>query len=388
MKNYKLIAITSVLLMSILLSGCNADVSADIQDSLKPVIVQEVLTENYTKNMEISGNVKPAQLVNVGFKVAGVIDQVHVKEGDIVGVGQTLMRLDSYDYQLGVIAAQSQYESLDMQLDSKITSAINQAEAHLDFVKTQYERVNRLYEKGAVAKKTVEELETALVVAENKYQEALDARATSEAQLRQAKAGLDLAESQLADTVLTSPIHGTVVKQVFESGETIAPGYPALVLGRLDKLEIEIGVPDTLIDSIRTGEKVNVFIYGLDKEIEGVITSINTIADLQTRTFGVNIEINNKDQRIRPGMIAKVILTADEVESILVPTTAVLNDPDGSKIFVLHEGGYVEERSIVVGEIFGDNIQVLEGLEDGDNIVVEGQYRLVNGDQVKVGVVE
>jgi len=385
-QKYSLIIIL-MLIISTSLYGCTKEVAAEYEEIIKPAKVQVVTTENYSKDIEISGNVKPAQLIRSGFKLAGVIENINVKEGDTVREGQVLASLETHDYQLGVDAAQAQYDAVQRQADSAIKSGVNQAEASLEFVKTQYERMKQLYEEGAIPKTTLEELETQLVVAENKYQEALDAYSISEAQLKQASTGLEAAETKINDTVLKSPISGTVIKKLYEAGETVASGYPVVVLGRLDTLEVEIGVPDILIDTIEIGKNVDVFIYGLEKEIQGKITNIDTTADLETRTFAVKVEIGNKDNKIRPGMIAKVIMNTGNINTIMIPTNCVMNDPDGGKVFVYNEEGYVEERRVVLGEVLGDKIQVLEGLQDGEEIVVEGHYKLIDKDKVKVEVV-
>jgi HlyD family secretion protein len=323
--------------------------------------------------------------------VPGVIDYIYVEEGDFVRESQSLMALQTHEYELNVIAARSQYDALDKKSDSAIESAVNQAEANLNFVKTQHERVNRLYEKGAVAKKTVEELETALVVAQNKYQEALDASSISESQLQQAQAALELAETKLADTTLKSPIEGTVIKKVFEAGETIAPGYPTIVLGKLDELEVEIGVTDNMIKELSEGEQVKIFIYGLDLETVGTVKTIDSTADLETRTFGVKIDIKNGDLKIKPGMIAKVKIEPkdkDKMNGILVPVDSVIKYPDKAVVFISSENEVVEERTVVTGEVIGDKIQIVEGIKEGELVIVEGQYKLNAGDKVKLEVSE
>lgn len=371
-----------ILVLTGLLSACKAEEKVE-KDVDKPVTIMEAKIEEYSKNLEMSGNVKPAQSIKQGFKVAGVVENIYVKEGDNVSEGQTLMNLGSHEYELGVMAAQSQYESLDMELKSKIDSAVNQAKANLDYVNTQLERVKRLHEKGAVSTKTVEELEVSLVVIENKYQEALDARETAVSQLKQAGAALDLAQTQLNDTVLKSPINGTIIKQISEVGETMAPGYPAFLIGRLDKLEVEIGVADKMVDSISIGQKVKIFIYGLDKEIEGVISNIDSVADLETRTFGVKIDIDNAERHIKPGMIANVIIDMGKESSIMVAIDCVIEDENTSYIYVYNEEDKtVTKKEVKVGDIREDKIQVLEGLEDGEAIVVKGQYGLLDGEKV------
>lgn len=387
-KTKKLIFLILVLILTSLLYGCKEDEVME-EEPAKLVTTMVIKTEEYSNDLEMSGNVKPAQSIKQGFKVAGIVENVYVKEGDNISEGQTLMSLNSHDYELGVMAAQAQYESLSMELNSKIESAINQAKANLDHVNTQLDRVKRLHEKGAVATKTVEELEVNLVVIENKYQEALDARETSVEQLRQAEAALDLAQSQLNDTVLKSPINGTIIKQVTEVGETIAPGYPAFLIGRLDKLEVEVGVPDKIIDQISIGQEVKIFIYGIEKEVEGVISNIDSVADLETRTFGVKIDINNEQRHIKPGMIANVIIEMKNERSIIVPIDAVVDDANIAYVYVYNEETEtVNKKEIQAGEIREDKIQILEGLEDDELIIIHGQYGLLDGEKVNARRVE
>jgi RND family efflux transporter MFP subunit len=387
MLHKKIGAICLLIILTLTLSGCKGDNANAEQTDPKPVKVMKVKKDIYKNESQISGNVKPAKVIKSAFKVPGVVDFINVKEGDIVKEGQVLMSVQSQDYELNVFASKSQYEALSMKADSSISSLVNQAKANVDFIKTQYERVKRLYDKGAVSKKSLEELETALIVAENKYQEALDADDISAAQLNQAKAALELAQSKLNDTVLKSPINGTVVKKLVEYGETVAPGYPVVVLGRLDELEIEIGVPDYLLKKIKVGEKAKVFIYGLDKEVEGVIDNVDTIADSQTRTFGVKILIDNKDLSVKPGMIAKVNIVQKELNTILIPMDSLIKHPDKTFVFICN-GDIVEEREIKVGEVLDNKIQVIEGLKENESIVVQGQYKLKSGDKVRVEVVK
>ncbi|WP_026893536.1 efflux RND transporter periplasmic adaptor subunit [Clostridiisalibacter paucivorans] len=385
----KFIALVMVIAIVWNLTGCASKEVSSESEPLKPAKVVEVKVDNYAQDMEISGNVKPGKLIKAAFKVPGVVDFIYVEEGDRVVEGQSLMSLQSHDYELNVTATKAQYEALEQKSASAVKSAINQAEANLNFVKTQHERVKRLYEKGAVAKKTLEEIETALVVAENKHQEALDAEGISETQLKQAKAAWDLAASKLTDTVLKSPINGTVIKTIFESGETIAPGYPAVVLGKLDELEVEIGVPDNMVKNITIGDEVDVLIYGLDLETKGTVKNIDTTADQQTRTFGVKINIDNKDLIIKPGMIAKVKIqpkNKEDMKGILLPVDSVIKYTEGAVVFVVNEESVVEERPVQTGEVIKDKIKILQGLNEGEKVVVEGQYKLKSGDKVKLEV--
>ncbi len=363
-------------------TGCGKK-AEKIEEAKKPVVVASMKTEELSKDLEISGNIKPGQLVKVAFKVPGRIESITVEEGDRVSSGQTLMSLDKGDYLIGIEGAQAKYDSVKLEIDSKVASGENQARSTLDFVNTQLGRVKRLYEKGAVAKKTVEELELQKVVAENKLQEVLDAKVTAQAQLQQAKAMVDLAHSKMEDTTMYSPITGTVVKKLVEPGETVIPGYPTIALGKLDVLDLEIGVPDKNIDKIKVGQNVAVRIKGLNRDVSGRIKRIEPTADLETRTFGVIIEIANPKGDIKPGMIATAKINMNKVRAITVPIDAITDNAEGTFVYLYDEASKkVTAKKIKTGDVYGDKLEVKEGIKSGDVVVIEGQYRINDGEEV------
>ncbi len=382
MKKTRVLAV--ILAGVLLLTSCGKKEETKEEEVLKPVVVDTVLRDNQSTAMEFSGNVKPGQMVKVAFKVPGTLESVTVKEGDRVSKGQTLMTLNTHDYEIARTAAQAQYDAIDAEIDTKIASARKEAESNLEFINTQLERVKRLHEQGAVATKTVEELELKKDVVETKLKEIADTERGAQERLKQASAMVDLADSKIEDTVLTSPIDGTVIKKLSEEGETVIPGYPTLAIGRLDNLEVEIGVPDKFIDSIIVGSTVDVYVKGLDLKVEGRISKIDAVADLETRTFGVIIDIKNPENKIKPGMIANVNIPMGDVDAITIPINSIIDNAEGSFVFVYDDKNkMVNRRKIEVGEVFGDLIEVTSGLEEGDTLVIEGQYRLNDGEEVK-----
>jgi RND family efflux transporter MFP subunit len=376
-----------ILLSQLFLGGCTSDkqtTSAD-QESIKPINVMTVKEEKYQDDFSVSGNVKPSKTVKMAFKTAGVLQNICVQEGDFVKQNQLIAYLDDHQYGLNVMAANSNYESLRLKMESEIPSAVNQAKSQLDLMTKRYESIQRLYEKGAVSKDKLDEVETGLITVQNKYQEALDARAIYEKQLKQAQAMSELADSNLADTKLFSPMEGYVVKKLMESGETVAPGYPVVVLGQLGEIEVEIGVPDAIINKLKIGEKAKVFVYGIEKEFEGSISEIGTTADTQTRVFPVKIKINNKDLVLKPGMVAKVTIALGNKKGIFVPVDSIMKMPEGSVIFVYSpEKSRVLKRKVALGELIKDNVEIKKGLKPGEKVVIKGQLKLKDKDQVKV----
>lgn len=382
MKKYRVLAGIMGVSM-ILATGCGKK-EEKIEDPKKPVVISQVASEELSKDLEISGNVKPGQIVKVAFKVPGTIDNITVEEGDRVAAGDMLMSLNKTDFEIGITGAQAKYDSIRLEIDSKVASGENQARSSLEFINTQLGRVQRLYEKGAVAKKTVEELELQKTIAENKLQEVLDAKVTAQAQLQQAQSLVDLANSKMADATMYSPISGTVVKKLSEPGETVIPGYPTIALGKLDVLDVEIGVSDKDIDKIKVGQTVKVHIKGLEKEVQGRVRRVVPTADTETRTFGVLIEIDNPKGEIKPGMIATAKINMNKVKALTVPIDAITDNAEGTSVFVYDEASKkVTSKKIQTGEVYGDRLEVKSGLETGDLVVIEGQYRINDGEEVK-----
>lgn len=379
--------IVVVILIQIVLVGCFAEKEAvNVQDTIiKPVEVMEVKNNEYVDEISVSGNIKPSKTVKLAFKIPGVIEKLNFEEGNFVNESDLIANLDSYQYRLNSIAAQANYESLQLKVRSEIPSAINQAKSQLELIQKRYESISKLYEKGSVSEDKLDETRTALVTIKNKYNEAVNAKEVYDKKLEQAKAMSELADSNLEDTKLYSPMDGIVVKKLFEAGETVAAGYPVLVLGKLDNVEAEIGLPDDHINRIEIGHETKVYVYGIEKEFKGVVKEIGAIADSKTRTFPVKINIENKDLSLKPGMIAKVTIVFENLESVLVPVDSVINMPEGPAVFVYsEEKGIVTERSVTTGKIVKDRVEILQGLNEGEKIVVKGQFKLKDNDEVKV----
>lgn len=387
MKKRLSVVLIVVVLVSLGIQGCVRTEKVGSANLIveKPVSVSKINVEKYQDLVSYSGNIKPSQMVKLSTKIAGVIDEYIVVEGQKVSKGDIILKLDDYEYGLGYEAAKAKAKSIELEIDSKIPSAINQAKANLDLIEKRYNDMKKLYEEGAVTKDNLDEAETAYISIKNKYQEALDARDIANENYKQALANKELKETNYEDTVLRSPINGVVLKTLFESGESISPSYPAVVIGDVDSVEAELGVPDSVINNIYVGQKVNAYVYGIEKEVSGEIIEVSALADTKTRTFPVKVRLDNEDGTMKAGMVAKIDIVLSENEGILVPLDCVLNLSDGAIVFTLDESREKVVKNIVeTGEIVEDKIEIISGLKEGQEIVISGQYKLKDNDLVKV----
>lgn len=386
MKRKTTIFLVLILCVQLAVTGCTFHKTAEVAtEVLKPAVVEAVKEHVYAHEISLSGNIKPSKTVKLAYKIAGVIENVFVEEGQTVAKNDVVMALDSYDYELNAKAAQAAWASSKMKMDSQIPSKINQAKAKLDVVGKTYERIKQLYEEGAVSTAQMEQAEAEYIAASNMYQEALDAQEYTRIELEKAEALRDSAGANVKDTKLLSPIDGVVLKKLAEAGETVAPGYPVAILGALGEVETEVGVADAYINSITKGQQARVYVYGVEKEFEGIICEVGAMADPETRTFPVKIKINNEENLLKPGMVAKVTIPLLEQKSIFVPVDSIMNMPEGPVVFVYAEkDGVVHKRKVVPGNLVKDKVEIKEGLKAGEKIVVEGQFKLRDNDKINV----
>ncbi len=432
--------ITYILLVAFL-TGCsttNAEQSSRAE--LRTVATQTVEANGYGNVLTVSGNIVPTQTVKASFKIPGVLYDVAVSEGESVFAGQTIATLDKVDYNIQVKGAQAQrgaaqaqtsaavaqrdaataqkdataidIETAQLQLDTEIPTKIEQAKAQYDLTKTSYDRVKTLYEQGIASKSQFDEISAKLTVDQNTYQQALDAKSIAESKIKSAQSQLHAAEAQISmtnaqvsasnaqiaaseaqldaaknnldDTVLTSPINGVVLQKISEKGETISAGYPIVAIGDISSVYAEIGVTDEAVNQITKGQQAEIYIYGLNETVTGVVDEINSLADTTTRTFPVKIRIDNADGKLKPGMVCRAEIPMDNIKSIFVPIDSIIHFAEGSAVFVLNENNTVSKKTVTTGEITGDKIQIYSGLQSGDVIVTKGQFTLHDGDTVQI----
>ncbi|MGL5256490.1 MAG: efflux RND transporter periplasmic adaptor subunit [Proteocatella sp.] len=377
------LALTLLLTTSMLLSGCGKEVVEE--EIIKSVEVKQIYGDTYQNKLSLSGNILPSQVVKVAFKVPGVVTQANFEEGTFVKKGQLIAAVEQDEYNLQVQASSSDYESAKLQIESEIPARINQAKAQYELSKATYDRVKALYEAGGATKSQLDEITAKKTADENTYKIALEAESIARTKLEKAEAGLELSNTKLSDTSINSPIEGIVMKKLVEEGEIIAQGYPVAAIGQVDVVDVEIGVSDQDIKHIEFGQKVKVYLYGLDKSFDGVVGEISPSADPTTRTFAVKVKVKNPNFEIKPGMVAKVDIPVSSVEGILIPVSSVLSRPEGEVVYIYNEETKTVRKQLVeTGDIVKDKITIVSGIKNGEKLVVDGQFKLNDNDKVSV----
>lgn len=288
----------------------------------------------------------------------------------------------------------------------------------LDSAKLNLERTKQLYEAGAASKAQLEQAEQAVTEIEKSNQSQIaqteqsisELESTSKTQIEQLELGIAELESgtstqlnqaqvsyrqaqisynqaldALNNTVITSPIDGVISSVNIEVGEFASNAQPSVIVVGVGTVTANINVTENVINKIKNGQEVLVDIPSASMEgVKGKINNISPVADAKTKLFAVKIYLDNKDNKIKPGMFAKVNLDTDKKENVLaVKNEAVLQVNDKYLAYIVLNGKAVEKK-VKIGLDTGEYVEILSGLKEGDQVIVKGQEYVENNTKVKV----
>lgn len=207
----------------------------------------------------------------------------------------------------------------------------------------------------------------------------------SKASLKQAEAALEQARKVLADSIVKSPIDGIVAQVNFSVGEMTGPGTPVLNIVNLDRVYIKANITEDLVSNLNKGQKVKARLLASENiYLEGNIEYIAPVVDPRTQAFPVKVLVENTAGKLRGGMFTELYLpVASTKEALVIPISAVFDVEKNPYIYVIKEGKAVK-TSVETGIISGDYIEIISGIEQGQNVVIRGQSNLEDSMLVEV----
>ncbi|MBW2592641.1 MAG: efflux RND transporter periplasmic adaptor subunit [Deltaproteobacteria bacterium] len=350
------------ILCTLFFSGCSGEVEQK-EEIIRPVRYQQVKKSDIKKTRSFSGVSKAATEMKLSFRISGTLETVKVKVGQKIKKAVLIASIDDTDIRI-------QYEEANV--------AMRNAEVQKDNAKANLARVKKLYENNNVPLSEYED-------AKNQY---AAARAEHESRIKK----LDLQKSQLSYSKLFSPMAGIVAEVPVEKNENINAGQVIALLSSDKEIEVEVGIPGSYISRIKTGDTVSVAFSSLrDQSFSGTVTEVSYAAS-GASTYPVRVRLEKLTKDIRPGMPADVNFTfssENEGEGDLVaPVNAVAKDQQGNYVFIVTEGsekGFatVKKRQVRVGTLTNGGFIVLNGLKQGELVVISGVSKITDGMKVK-----
>lgn len=323
------------------LSSCGNEQEADetsLESKAVKVRTVQVTAMTDATDLHYSGSIEPSLTVPLSFRTAGTVEKIFVEDGDAVKKGQILASIDRSDMENVYQVAHSKYQQ----------------------AKDAYDRLKTVYDEGGLTEIKWVEMETGF---------------------EQAKASLEIAQSNLDKCDLRAPADGIIGKRNIEPGQsTIGLNLVHMELVELNTVNVKVSVPENEISRIKKGQQAVILVSALNnKQFEGSVITINPVAEVISRTYTVKIAVRNPNLALKPGMVCDVTLSLDNDSGTLaVPYKAVSKDKDGNTFVftVTPDRKRVKKQLVTVGNYHISEIEILSGLTEGQTIVSEGSEKL------------
>ena len=311
--------------------------STEVVQALPKVTVDKAQRRNVTQSVSFTGTVEAQAVNNISSQQPLRITKILVDVGDRVKAGQTLVTLDN--------------------------SSLVQAAAQLENAKKEYERAKELYEFGGASKSEYDGRKLSYDVAKSAYNNLVE------------------------NTTLVSPVSGIVSARNFDVGD-MASGQPVLVVEQIRPVKIMINVSESLFSKIKRGMKVYVTLdaYG-DERFDGRISRIYPTINNSTRTFQVEVSLPNNDERVRPGMFARVTLPYATASRVVISDRAVnkLMGSGDRYVYVYNPAdSTVRYSKVELGRRLDTEFELFSGVKSGEIVVTKGHMGLTNGSKVEL----
>ncbi|TCO72658.1 efflux RND transporter periplasmic adaptor subunit [Marinisporobacter balticus] len=357
------IALTIGLLFSV--TGCaKKEVAAQAaQKKVVPVEVMKLSTSTVTEEYDSFGKTYPLEETNVAAKTKGEIKNIYFNVGDQVNKGDIIYTVDS--------------DTLVNNCDIKISSlekSVKDSEIKYNDAFRDYNNMKILYENKTVSKNDLDNA-----------QSQLDQIALS---LDQSRKDLELnkrdKELSIGNTIVKSPISGIVAEKNVEVGEMA--GNADFKIVNLKKMNVKVNVAENVVNRMNVGDPVDVYIESLNENYNGTIISISPVGTGNNATYPVEVEVTNKDSKIRSGMFAKAnFKIANLNDQIQVPKKSILKAQDEDYVYVVDTKTNMPKKIVVEKGIVNNGlVQVKNGLKAGDQLVVKGQEYVDEKSEVKI----
>ena len=412
---YCLLSISGLLLFT---AGCSLLPPGDAQSESASPQQQKTLSVDAAvarrgsleQDIEYVGTTFPVREVSLRSRIEGQILDISVDVGDRVEQGQVLVRIDDSISAATVIEAQAEVAALQSEvasLEADVNDAraqVEQAELELQQARSDAARTTQLFEQGAISEQEAELDRTAVGTAQQALRSAQQQVANRSSAVVAAQRRVAAQEALVAQerqrksfTVLNSPVTGSVLARVLEPGDLAQPGDEVLQLGDFSQIQVRVQISELELAAIRVGQTAQVRLDAFgDRTFTGEVTQISLAADATARLIPVEVTIPNADRRIGRGLLARVNFGQQNNNSIVVPETAVVasgaknSKSDTATVFILQREGEqatVTAREVELGDRANSQVEIVTGLEPGEEYVVRSSRDLQDGDTVSLSFI-
>jgi membrane fusion protein (multidrug efflux system) len=382
-----------VLAALVVASGCERG-RANAERGPKPVRAKVFTVEHreLRRDVELVGSLFAYDEVTVSSEVEGKVERVLTDIGDRVAKGQPLVQVLPVELELSLEQQRGAYRQTRARLglfeggpelqDLAEAAEVKRAAAELEDAEQKWRRGKSLFDDGLISKGAYDEVESTYKQRKAAYDMARHSVENLRAELQQRKASLSLAEKKLSDTLIRAPFAGQVKQRMVTPGQYLRVQSPVMVIVNVDPLRVRLKAPEKVAGWVSVGQPVDVTVEAFPgRTFTGKVSRMSPAVDTETRTLELEALLENKDGLLKPGFFAKAKIASGQVDSVLmVPHVAVRYVFGVYKVFTV-DGGTARETEVKLGERSGDEVEILEGLQDKQKIALP-----LEGQELKDGV--
>ena len=337
-------------------SGASKNNSTKSESPPTAVDAKSVRVDNIIVNMEIIGNLRASDAIDVTSEVNGIVTEIKFTEGQAIKKGNILFLLDA---------------------------SIEKAEISIQ--KADVNRWTALLERRQRLARSAEKLSETKNIARTRLDQLLTDETEALAQLQIAKATLQIAERRFYKKIVRAPFDGIVGLKLKSIGEYLEPGEVITSLDSIDPIELDFEVPESAISALKIGAEINAFTRAWGDEVfSGIVKSINTRVNLESRSITVRAKINNTNLKLKPGMFMIVKLpVVTHKNAIIIPEEAVLTDGTLRTVYVIKDG-ITNSKAVKLGQRLPGEVEVLEGISSDAIVITGGIQKVRDGSKVTI----
>jgi len=373
-----------------------------------PVQITSVVSKPLTYSIKVTGDILPLMQVDLYPKVSGYLERIDVHIGEIVKQGQVIAQIERADFlqkvrEIEAKVAQSRAQLAELEAGTRTEElrqaeeAVRQAQSKFENARLHWERIETLFKRQVISKKEMDSAEMEYTVAEAQLassQQNLkllrggarqEVREATQAKLKEMEAILEQERIRLQNTKIVAPFRGEISRKYVDAGALVSSSTPLAILVHTETLKIVANVLEKDIPLLKPGMKAKVWVESYpDKVFDGRVEKINSALELSTRTLQAEIYIPNPNRFLKPGMFANVeIVLLEKPQTLVIPREAVLGTGSEMSVFVV-EGKQAVRRPVTLGYEQDRSVEVLKGLNEGDQIVIKGHQLIKDGSAIRV----
>lgn len=329
--------------------------------------VLPVTVSNNASFRELDANVVAKNQAAIATRIMGKVLEVPVKNGECVKAGTLLVKIDTSDIQ--GMAQQAYYGQ------KQAEDALKAAKANLDVMSKTYNRFKKLLSENAVTKQEFDEVKA-------KYEAAKAGVEQAEAAVKSAQGGLAAASANLKYGAIRAPFDGCISMKTVHKGDLASPGIPLMMLSS-PPYEIDLNLPASYFGKVKVGDTFPVVVENIPKQIKATVVEVSSAVDPMSRTFLVKLSLPN-EKGLTSGLFAKVLVPSySQKETVLIPESAIYKWNDLTAVWLVDKNNIAHLQFVRLGQRYGNEIEVLSGLNPGDRIVVNNVYKVCDSCKIE-----